>query len=65
MKIEDAEEYTQALGQKVSGVLLQIAIAYKLGVPEALGLTTAQWVEYMLVRNDKSGVHERKDWNET
>lgn len=44
MKREDAEEFTQAIGQSVSGAWRTIAVAKKLGVPEALGLSTDDWV---------------------
>jgi transcriptional regulator with XRE-family HTH domain len=41
---EDAEEFTQSLGQVVGGSWRQIALAKRMGVPEALGLSTEQWV---------------------
>jgi hypothetical protein len=40
MNREDAEEFSQALGQVIGGSWRIIATAKKLGVPEALGLTT-------------------------
>ena len=41
MNHDDAEEYTQALGQIGGGALWrQILLARKLGVPEALGSIT-------------------------
>jgi len=45
MKPEDAEEYTQALGLVVAGGWRQIALGKRLGVPDALKLTTEQWVK--------------------
>jgi hypothetical protein len=48
MKPEDAEEYTQALGQVFSGGWRQIALGRKLGVPEALGLSVQDWVKQRL-----------------
>jgi len=48
MNPEDAEEYTQALGQITAGAWRQIALANRLGVPQALGLTTEEWVRSRL-----------------
>jgi hypothetical protein len=45
---EDAEEFTQSLGQVVGGSWRQIALAKRMGVPEALGLSTEQWVHERL-----------------
>jgi N6-adenosine-specific RNA methylase IME4 len=53
MNQEDAEEYTQSLGQIVAGSWRQIGLAKRLGVPKALGLTTEQWV------NDRLGGYVR------
>lgn len=53
MKVEDAEEFTQALGQIVAGSWRHIALAKRLGVPKALGLSTEQWV------NDRLGGYVR------
>lgn len=61
MKPEDAEEYTQSLGQIVAGSWRQIALAQRLGVPKALGLTTEQWVRDRLggyVRMSKAELHD-------
>lgn len=48
MNREDAEEATQALGQICAGSWRTIALYVRLGVPEALGLTTREWVEQRL-----------------
>ena len=48
ISVEDAEEYTQSLGQIVGGSWRQIAWAARMGIPEALGLTTQDWVEQRL-----------------
>jgi phage N-6-adenine-methyltransferase len=45
MKKEDAEEFTQSLGQIASGTWRQIALAKRLGVPKALGLSVEGWVK--------------------
>jgi protein gp37 len=45
MTREDAEEFTQTVEQIASGTWRQIAWAQRQGVPEALGLTTEQWVK--------------------
>lgn len=60
MKPEDAEEYTQALGQVVAGGWRQIALGQRLGVPEALGLTVQDWVKKRLGGYVKLSVEERK-----
>lgn len=41
---EDAEEFTQTVALVVAGNWRQIALANRMGVPQALGLTTEQWV---------------------
>lgn len=41
----DAEEYTQALGQVVSGGWRQVALGVRLDVPATLGLNTQEWVD--------------------
>ena len=45
---DDAEEYTQALGQVVAGGYRQVGLGERLGVPKALGLSTREWVEQRL-----------------
>lgn len=45
MKAEDAEEYTQALGQIAAGWWRQRALGVRFGVPEALELSIEQWSE--------------------
>jgi N6-adenosine-specific RNA methylase IME4 len=60
MKQEDAEEYTQALGQVVAGGYRMIAIAQRLGVPKALGLSTEDWVRQRLGGYVRYSVEERK-----
>ena len=61
MNAEEAEEYTQALGQVVSGSWRYIALAKKLGVPKALGLTVREWVEVKLGGYVKTNAAERKE----
>jgi hypothetical protein len=48
MNPNDAEEYTQSLGQIIGGSWRPVALAQRLGVPKALGLTTEQWVNERL-----------------
>ena len=48
MERDDAEEYTQALGQIVVGSWRQIALAQRLGVPNALGMSLETWVNERL-----------------
>jgi phage N-6-adenine-methyltransferase len=65
MEVEDAEEFTQALGQIVSGSWRQVALAHKLGVPRALGFPdTRSWVEDRLGGYVKLSVPERREVTE-
>lgn len=61
MTPEDAEEYTQSLGQIVGGSWRQIALGKRLGVPRALGLTTEQWVRERLSGYIKLSIDERRE----
>lgn len=61
MNVDDAEEYTQALGQVVAGSWRQIALAERLGVPETLGLSTREWVEDRLGGYVKLSIPERRE----
>jgi hypothetical protein len=61
MRPEDAEEYTQALRQVVAGGWRQIALGRRLGVPEALGLTTEAWVNERLGGYVRLHAPERRD----
>lgn len=45
---EEAEEYTQSLGQILGGGWRQVEWAQRVGVPAALGLSTREWVETRL-----------------
>ena len=60
MKPEDAEEYTQALGQVVAGGWRQIALGQRLGVPKALGLDVDAWVKQRLGGYVRLSVEERQ-----
>ncbi len=61
MRPEDAEEYTQALGQVVAGSWRQVALGKRLGVPQALGLTTEVWVEKRLGGYVRLSIPERRE----
>lgn len=62
MKPEDAEEYTQSLGQIVSGSWRQIALADRIGVPKALGFkNTRDWVEQRLGGYIKLSIPDRRE----
>ena len=61
MNLEDAEEYTQALGQVVAGGWRQVALGERLGVPSALGLTTRDWVEQRLGGYVRMSIPERRE----
>lgn len=61
MKPDDAEEYTQALGQVVAGGYRQVALGERLGVPRALGLSTRDWVEQRLGGYVRMSLPERRE----
>lgn len=61
MNPTDAEEYTQALGQVASGAWRQVALGHRLGVPQALGLTTEQWVESRLGGYQRLTITDRRE----
>jgi phage N-6-adenine-methyltransferase len=58
---DDAEEFTQSLGQILGGSWRQIALAQRMGVPEALGLSTEEWVQQRLGGYTRLSVSERRD----
>jgi len=60
MKPDEAEEYTQALGQVVAGGWRQISLGQRLGVPQALKLSVDQWVKQRLGGYVKYSVEERQ-----
>jgi hypothetical protein len=57
---EQAEEYTQSLGQIVAGSWRQIALAHDLGVPQALGMSLDEWVEKRLGGYIRQSIPERR-----
>jgi N6-adenosine-specific RNA methylase IME4 len=61
MKHEDAEEFTQSLGQIVGGSWRQIALAKRLGVPQVLGLSTEDWVQQRLGGYIKLSIPDRRE----
>lgn len=61
MNREDAEEFTQTIGQIVSGSWRQIALAKRLGVPEALGLDTESWVRGRLGGYIRLSIEDRRE----
>jgi hypothetical protein len=60
MDKQNAEEYTQALGQVFGGGWRLIWTAEKLGVPEALGISTREWVEQRLGGYVRLSMSERR-----
>jgi hypothetical protein len=58
---EDAEEYTRSLGQIMSGGWRQIALAQRLGVPEAIGMTTEAWVRERIGGYVRLGLDEQRE----
>lgn len=61
MNHEDAEEYTQALGQVLAGGWRQRALAWRLGVPQTLGMTLEEWTEQRLGGYVRMSVPERRE----
>jgi hypothetical protein len=61
MTPEDAEEYTQALGQVVSGGYRAIALGIKLGVSKSLGLSDDEWVRTKLGGVVRLSIPERRN----
>src|SRR4051794_36628421 len=61
MSAEDAEEYTRALGQIMSGGWRSIALAQRLGVPAAIGMTTDAWVRERIGGYVRLGLDERRE----
>ncbi len=58
---EDAEEFTASLGQFVSGSYRQVALAQRMGVPQALGLSTEEWVRDRLGGYIRLSIPERRE----
>lgn len=58
---EDAEEYTRALGQIMSGGWRAIALAQRIGVPAAIGMTTEAWVRERIGGYVRLGLDERRE----
>lgn len=61
MNRDDAEEFTQSLGQIFAGSWQQIAWGERQGIPEALGLTTRQWVNDRLGGYVRLSIEERRE----
>src|SRR6266567_579404 len=61
MTPEDAEEYTQSLGQILGGSWRQIHWAAQQGIPEVLGLSTEEWVATRLGGYTRLAVSERRE----
>jgi len=61
MDREDAEEYTQALGQVVAGGWRQVALGKRLGVPAALGIGVDEWVQGRLGGYARLSIPERRE----
>lgn len=58
---EDAEEFTQALGQIVAGGWRQIAWADRQGIPAALGMTLQDWVSERIGGYVRLSLPERRE----
>jgi hypothetical protein len=61
LSVDDAEEYTQSLSQIGAGWWRQIALGFKLGVPDALGLERREWVEDRLGGYMRLSIPERRE----
>ena len=60
MNFSEAEEYTQALSQNFAGSYRLVLWAQQQGVPEALGLSTEEWVSERLGGYVKMQVPDRR-----
>lgn len=60
MKREDAEEWTQAAAQTLTGQFRQIDLAIKLGVPKALEMDPKAWVQEKLGGYMRYTIEERR-----
>lgn len=60
MKAEDAEEYTQSLGQVLSGSWRQIALGIRMGAHDALNLSRDEWIS-RLGGHVKLSIPERRE----
>lgn len=58
---DDAEEYTQALGQVFAAGWRQRALAWRLGVPQALGMSMEDWTERRLGGYVRMSIPERRE----
>jgi DNA-binding CsgD family transcriptional regulator len=61
MERKDAEEFTEALGMIAAGGWRQAALGERLGVPQALGLTTQEWIQERLGGYLKLSVTHRRE----
>jgi hypothetical protein len=61
MTPDEAEEYTQSLGQIVGGTWRQVAWAERQGIPAALGLSLREWVSDRLGGYVRLEVPERRE----
>ena len=60
MKPEQAEEFTEALGQVLGGAVRLAEWAPQVGIPEALGLTAEEWAQRKLTGRVKLSIEERR-----
>lgn len=60
MESEHAQEFTEALGQVLAGAVRLTDVAADLGVPQALGLTPAEWTERRLAGAVRLSIPERR-----
>ena len=61
ISVEDAEEYTQAAGQVFAGGWRFRALAWRLGVPQALGMSLEDWTEKRLGGYVRLSIPERRE----
>ena len=61
MSVDDAEDFTAALGQVFGGGWRLIRHAQRQGIPALLGLTTEEWVRQHLGGYVRLSIEERHD----
>ena len=61
MNKQDAIEFTQSIGQIAGGTWRIIALAKKQGVPQAMGLSTQEWVDKHLGGYTRMAIENRRE----
>lgn len=60
MRRENAQEFTEALGQVLAGAVRLTDVAQELGIPKALGLSPEEWAQRRLAGHVRLSIPERR-----